>query len=85
MTDFRKIEADLIDFFEAAGVDVRRYDGDAYAVVASVTGCEIPRACEATFVGGKIVCTCAVQVGPNPVDEATSLSLTKLAERLSTR
>jgi hypothetical protein len=83
MTDFRKIESELIEFFEAAGVDVKRHDGDTFAVVAPIVGCELPRNCEAQFTDGKIYCDCAVHTCPNPIEDGTSLSLTKLAERLA--
>lgn len=89
MTDFRTVERDLIEFFEAAGVQVMRAEGDAFAVVGSIN-CEHPRTCQATFALGVIVCPClagsADIAEPECVaGEASILSLTKLAERLAGR
>jgi len=86
MTDFRKIEAELIEFFDAAGVDVIRSEGDAFAVVASVGGCPMPRTCAATFVMGVITCPCLAGEEAETVEgQASILSLTALAERLASR
>ena len=39
MADWRKIEAELIQALDAAGVEVIRESGDAYAVVLSIEDC----------------------------------------------
>lgn len=77
------MEADLIRRLEAAGINVVYSSGDAWAVVASLSRCGKPHACEAAFTDrGKIKCS------PCDCHEALSgalaaLNITKLAKSLA--
>lgn len=84
MADWRKMEADLIRQFDAAGINVVYAAGNAFAVVSSLSECGRPHACEAVFSGrrGGIVCN-ACDTDDELSGGLTSLDITKLAKSLA--
>jgi hypothetical protein len=83
MTDFRRIERELIDALDAAGVDISRKGGDAFATLIPVPECGNPEFCK-LVVGpyGKTECElCEFEHNLN--SRMVSISITELAKRLS--
>ncbi|MES2694183.1 MAG: hypothetical protein V4773_11975 [Verrucomicrobiota bacterium] len=84
MSDFRKVEAELVHLLDAAGVDVVRESGDVYAVVLSNRECGRPSLCECVVnLQGRLECLrCDIEEGGLNGKWAT-IRITEIAKRLA--
>lgn len=83
MSDWRKVEAELVHLLDVAGVEIIREGGDCFAVVASLE-CQNPSKECKIVIGpyGKTECELC-EVDHNLNGRITTLRITEIAKRLS--
>lgn len=84
MKDFRKIEAELVAALDAADIPTKRIDGNYYATMIPIDGCNRPDDCEMRLrTSGDLKCfDCDVRIKGACV-EAVGLPITSLAKRIA--